>query len=50
MVKRFFYPYCGYRLGYCLKKTECKRMKSPCRWFRAGHPITRDRPEGVGTS
>lgn len=47
MGTRWFYPYCGYELGFCLKGSPCNLPygnQKDCPYLRELHPISKDRP------
>jgi len=46
-AKVYYYPYCGYRIGWCISKEPCKACFSDrmtCKYFEACHPITKLQP------
>lgn len=52
-VKRYYYPYCGWREGFCLSNNGCPKKADTvylidafsCKHFRERHPITKLRPQ-----
>jgi len=46
--KRFFYPYCGWKLGFCILAEKCTLPENifhfTCKYFRLKHPISKQRP------
>lgn len=46
--KRYYFPYCWDRMGFCLKNGDCTRGVNgsyDCSFFRARHPITKLPPQ-----
>ena len=42
---RHFYPYCGYKLGFCMSDNGCKAKNiSLCGLFRRKHPVHKEPP------
>lgn len=47
-AKMYYYPYCGYRLGWCKSNEPCKSDKvcgKYCKYFMPCHPITKLQPD-----
>jgi len=48
---RYFYGYCGWRLGFCLGEGECEKDGESCTrcgYYRRRHPVSGDKPLMVG--
>lgn len=52
--KRLYYPYCGYRTGFCLAPNMTEKgctmsllSPSSCRYWRARHPVTKVIPQSL---
>lgn len=45
---QYWYPYCRYRIGFCVSKNGCKKEEPQgyfhCREFRIKHPLTKNFP------
>jgi len=51
---RYWYPYCGYKLGFCKAKDGCKREtvkgRMLCPFLRRLHPLSKQAPVMVSGS
>lgn len=51
--KRFYYPYCGWKRGFCMAENGCTMPENTvylsfdCKNFKARHPITKKKPQGL---
>ena len=48
--KRLYYPYCGYKPGFCLLTTLCPHVYpngNGCKYYRHQHPIAKCPPQSL---
>lgn len=51
--RRLYYPYCGYKEGFCLRGEPCPYIYpdgNGCKYFRRDHPITKSKPQSLWMS
>jgi len=47
---RLWFPYCGYKMGFCLKKGTCHLTEingKGCRYYRLYHPVMKLAPQSL---
>ncbi len=47
-MNRYYYPYCGWQLGFCKSEDGCHGFNNTCPYYIEFHPVHGDMPIMLG--